>query len=346
MGLREYVIKRVAFSLVLVVFVAVLNFIIFQLMPGNPIDLFIHPGMKPAQIQRMTELFGLNQPVWERFFTMMKNLFTGNFLNSVSFISGKTIGTEISARIGNTLLLVGTSTVLSMVIGILLGVLTAYKRGSILDGSLVMIALATFSFPSFWMGLLAILIFAITLHWFPSGGPFPLSWATTYGPPKGNGFPPALFQIGAFRIPSLIEVTGRLYYLVLPVAVLTIFLYGGWLLLARASVLETITEDYVVTARAKGIKERTILFKHVLKNASLPLITNAALAFGFVLSGAIITEGVFNYQGLGAWVYNSVIFHDFPVLQAMFFIIAVCVIVANFIADLLYGIIDPRIKYS
>jgi len=233
-----------------------------------------------------------------------------------------------------------------MIIGIVLGVITAYKRGSLIDGSLVMIALATFSFPAFWLGLLAILVFAITLHWFPSGGPFPLSWATTYSPPQGNGFPPPLFHYGVLRIPGLIEVAGRIYYLILPVAVLTIFLYGGWLLLARASVLETITEDYVVTARAKGIKERTILFKHVLKNASLPLITNAALEFGFVLAGAILTEGVFNYQGLGAWVYDSVIFHDFPVLQAMFFIIAVCVIVANFIADLLYGVIDPRIKYS
>ena len=350
MGLREYLIKRLVFSLILIVFVAMLNFMIFELMPGNPVDYFIKPGMKQEQIDALIRLWELDRPIWERFAKSLYNLFTGNFLNTHSFVSQQAISIEISGRLVNTLLLVGTSTVLSMLIGILFGVVAAYKRGGKLDSGLVLVALTTFSFPSFWMGMLAILIFSIQLHWFPSAHPFPPEWASTYS--ASGGLPPALFKatipgIGVpIAIPSGVEIIGRIHHLVLPVTVLTLFQYGGWLLLTRASVLETITEDYVVTARAKGIQERTILFKHVLKNASLPLITNAALSFGFMLSGAIITEGVFSYRGLGAWMWESVVFKDFPVMQSMFFIIGVCVILANFIADLTYGIMDPRIKYG
>jgi len=123
-------------------------------------------------------------------------------------------------------------------------------------------------------------------------------------------------------------------------------MYGGYLLLARATMTEALTEDYIITAKAKGLKERTILFKHALKNASLPLITNAAISIGFILSGAIITEQVFTYPGLGEWTWKAISFDDYPVLQCIFYLTGLSVIVANFIADLLYGLIDPRIKYG
>ena len=350
MGLREYVIKRLAFSIVLIFFVIILNFLIFELMPGNPTDFFIRPGMRKEQVDALMHMWQLDRPVWDRFTTMLYNMFSGNFLNTLSFFSQEPISKEIGSRVTNTLLLIGCSTVLSMLIGIMLGVIAAYKRGGKLDSGLVLVALATYSFPTFWMGMLAILIFSIQLKWLPSGFPYPPEWASTFK--TSGGLPPPLVDwivpgtSFAVRIPGSYEIYTRMIHLVLPLGVLTLFQYGGWLLLARASVLETITEDYVVTARAKGIKERTILFRHVLKNASLPLITSAALSFGFMLSGAIITEGVFSYRGLGAWIWDAVQVKDFPVLQAMFFIIGVSVIVANFISDLLYGIIDPRIKYG
>jgi len=349
-GLREYVIKRLAFSIVLIFFVIILNFLIFELMPGNPTDFFIRPGMRKEQVDALMHMWQLDRPVWDRFTTMLYNMFSGNFLNTLSFFSQEPISKEIGSRVTNTLLLIGCSTVLSMLIGIMLGVIAAYKRGGKLDSGLVLVALATYSFPTFWMGMLAILIFSIQLKWLPSGFPYPPEWASTFK--TSGGLPPPLVDwivpgtSFAVRIPGSYEIYTRMIHLVLPLGVLTLFQYGGWLLLARASVLETITEDYVVTARAKGIKERTILFRHVLKNASLPLITSAALSFGFMLSGAIITEGVFSYRGLGAWIWDAVQVKDFPVLQAMFFIIGVSVIVANFISDLLYGIIDPRIKYG
>jgi len=127
---------------------------------------------------------------------------------------------------------------------------------------------------------------------------------------------------------------------------LTLFSYGGYLLLTRATMLEALTEDYIVTAIAKGVTERTILLRHALKNASLPLITSAALSFGFILSGAIITETVYTYEGLGHWILAAIDARDYPVVLPVFYIIAICVIIANFIADLLYGVIDPRIKYA
>ncbi len=196
-----------------------------------------------------------------------------------------------------------------------------------MDSAWVTVSLTTYSLPTFFMGLVFILIFAQSLGWFPGGGVTPEIWIL--------GTPPLLTQIWV-----------RMQYLFLPALTLTLFFYGGNLLLTRATMTEALTEDYIVTARAKGLPERTVLFKHALKNASLPIVTNAALAFGSLLGGAIITETVFNWDGMGHWLYNAIGWRDFPVMQAMFYIIALCVIAANLISDIVYGMIDPRIKYQ
>ena len=173
-------------------------------------------------------------------------------------------------------------------------------------------------------------IFAQILGWFPSAGVIPPEWSV------GGQAPASL----------LVQLWVRFQHLFLPAAVLTLFSYGGFLLLTRATMMETLSEDYIVTARAKGLSERVVLMHHAFKNASLPIITASALAFGSILGGAIITETVFNWAGLGEWLYRAVQFKDFPILQAMFFIIALCVIIANFISDIIYGVVDPRIKYE
>jgi peptide/nickel transport system permease protein len=141
-------------------------------------------------------------------------------------------------------------------------------------------------------------------------------------------------------------IGGYLMHAVLPLMTLTLFSIGGWLLLTRATMLDTITEDYIVTARAKGLSESAVLYKHAFKNASLPIITSAAMTFGFVLSGAIITETVFSYPGIGGWIWEAIQYRDYSVLMAVFYVISLCVIVANIVSDLLYGVIDPRIKYG
>jgi peptide/nickel transport system permease protein len=177
------------------------------------------------------------------------------------------------------------------------------------------------------MGLIFILVFAQTLNWFPPGGVTPAEWAI--------GLPPFTTQLLV-----------RIQHIFLPAMTLTLFFYGGHLLLTRATMVEALSEDYIVTARAKGVSQRSILFKHALKNAALPLVTNAALSFGGILSGAIITETVFNWDGLGLWIWQSITWKDFPVMQAIFYIVALCVIAANFLSDILYGVLDPRIKYQ
>ena len=342
-------VKRTINTLVLILFVIILNFAIFELLPGQQgsIDALVeNPKIAPEAkqqfiLQEETRLglicgvdpktnTGIPCPIWvkfERYFTAMV---TFNF--GTSFQTGNSVVGDIiqTGRLTNTLLLLGVSSVLAIVIGIFIGTLAAKKRGGIFDSAWVSASLTTFSLPTFWMGLVLILIFSFTLHWFPAAGVTPSEWIKSESAPSN----------------FLAQIPGRLQHLFLPALTLTLFFYGGYLLLARATVMEALSEDYITTARAKGLPERTVLYKHALKNASLPLVTAAALQFGFLLSGAIITETVFSWDGLGYWLYQAIGWKDGPVLQAMFFIIALCVIVANFASDIIYGLLDPRIKYE
>jgi len=329
--LRSFLIKRVVYTAVLVGFVIVFNFIIFEAMPGQVGALYAclgQPRVPTAVCQKLMEQFGYNQTIWVRFYDYVKAVLTFNF--GASFANGQDVAYQVvsSGRLVNTLLLLGTSTILAIIIGTVSGIVVSRKRGSLLDNLSVTSSLTTFSLPTFFTGILLIFIFAVSLNWFPAGGTYPSSW-------DSQGFPPLGQQILV-----------RLQYLFLPALTLTLFSYGGFMLLTRATMMEALSEDYVLTARAKGLSERAVLFKHAFKNASLPIITNAALSFGFILSGAIITETIFNWNGLGKWLFDSIGYKDFPVMQAMFFVIAVSVIAANLISDIVYGVVDPRIKYE
>lgn len=344
MGLRAYIIKRIIYSIILVLFVLVLNFAIFELMPGDPTKSFISPT-KYTQAQRESARahWGLDKPFHEKLFAYMINMLTWQFGDS--FMTRRAVADEIMFYLPNTIQLLGLSTIFAIIIGVILGAIAAHRRGGIFDTASVTSSLITFSLPTFWMGMLFLVVFSSQLHWFPVGKAFPSEWVT-----RPEGWPTPLLQFNLFgvqiTIPGFEEIITRLHHIALPLITLTLFSYGGFLLLTRAAVLETLTEDYVLTARAKGLKERTVLFKHALKNASLPIITNAGLSLSFILSGAIITETVYSWPGLGHWTWNAIQSLDYPVLQAMFFITALCVIIANFIIDLLYGVIDPRIKYG
>ena len=315
----------------LIYLVATANFILFNLMPEETLYKYVVKAIEGGlwtqeRLDALMQTFGFDRPLLERYFIYLGNMLTWNF--GFSYESRGSVRDEIIMALPNTLLLMSMSLSGAMVVGILLGVIAACKRGGTIDTALVTTSLLTYSIPVFWIGWLILSFFAIQLGWFEVGRVTPSAWA--FNPPT-----------------SIIEyVAGRLYMLVLPSLTLFLFVFGGWILLTRATVLETITEDYVTTARAKGLPERTVLFKHVLKNASLPLITSVALTFGFLISGAIITETVFSYGGMGMMIWRAIITVDIPVMQAFFFIMAQLVIISNFVADLLYGIIDPRIKYG
>ena len=305
-----------------------INFIIFMMMPADPV-MIMASSLKikdPAILQSIVSRFGLDRPMHERYAKYMINMLTGHF--GYSYYTNKPIADEIGLRLQNTLVLVIPPEIFAVTIGIVLGAIAAQKRGGLFDSTSVITSLIAYSLPVFWIGMMLLLVFAYTLHWFPTGYTIPDYWL--YLPPQ-----------------TIWEDWGtRLWHLILPWTTLFFLSYGSYLLLTRATVLECITEDYVVTARAKGLKERTVLFKHTLKNALLPIITEVAIVFGFMLGGAIITEQLFKYPGLGWWIWLSIENADYPALQAIFFIIAVCVIIANLIADLLYGVIDPRVKYG
>lgn len=331
MGLKEYVIKRIIITILLVWIIATVNFLIFNALPGTSLQRYVVRSLSgggeaitPEEIDALKRMFGFGLPLHEKYAVYLRSMFTFNF--GYSFHQGKVVD-SIADHLPNTLILMGTSEMMAITFGILLGVIVAYKRGSFLDSTVVTSSLLAYSVPVFWLGWILLNSFSVSLGWFPIQGHSPTTW----------GFNP----------PGPLEyIVGRAHHLVLPATTLFIFLVGGWILLARATVLETITEDYVVTAQAKGLKTRTVLFKHVLKNASLPLVTSVALTLGFLITGAIITETVFSYEGMGLLTIRAIHDDDLPILQAIFFVISILVVLANFAADLIYGIIDPRIKYG
>lgn len=330
MGLKAYLTRRIVYSIILILAVITVNFLIFAMMPGDPMQQYVSSlkgNMDAKRYEKLRHDLGLDQPLHERYFMTLVNMLTFNL--GEDRVTGDPVFNSMKTPILNTLILMGFAEVISIIVGVLLGVVAAYKRGGVLDTSLTTGSLVTYSVPIFFVGWLVILFFAVQLHWFPSGMTQPPGWIRN---------PP----------PDMIAyIVGRLRYIVLPALTLFLFTVGGWILFTRACILETINEDYVLTARAKGLKERTILYKHILKNASLPIITNVALAFAFLVSGAIITETLFSYNGMGLLTWRAIYpVPNLTLLQAIFYISALLVIVANFIADLLYGVIDPRVRYE
>jgi peptide/nickel transport system permease protein len=324
MGLRGYVLKRAVYSAILVFLVITINFALF--MVRNPMEMMA--GKLPQKVREGLEIrFGLNETLLSRYSKYLLNLLTFQF--GYSYRTGEPVSEEVFSRLSNTLTLCVTAEVIAVFLGLSLGVLAAYKRGKIADTISSIFSVVTQGLPVFWIGMLLILIFSYTLGWFPSGHSEPPEWAI-HGRPSN----------------FLIELATRFWYLFLPAMTLVIISIGAYVLMTRASMLEVLSEDYLVTLRAKGLSNTKILFKHALKNASLPIITEVAIAFAFTLSGALVTETIFTYPGLGMWIWVSIEKGDYPALQAIFYLVSLCVIAANFLVDLVYGIVDPRIRYG
>lgn len=329
MGLKAYIAKRTIYNLIVIWAIMTLNFIIFVMMPGDPVARYIRQQAEfgrvdPKLIEELRKLYGIDLPLHERYFLYLKNMLTFNF-GKTRYTEGYIVE-EMAGRLLNTLIFIGLVEFFTITIGTAVGLFLALKRGTKTDTSIVVSALTLSALPSFWIGLLLISIFAHTLKLFPTGGVYPTAWLTN--PPTD----------------PITIILGRLHHLFLPVLTLFIVSVDNWMLFVRACALETITEDFVITARAKGLKERTVLLKHVLKPASLPIVTSLTLTVALLWTGAIITETVYNYPGMGRWIYDAISRQDIPILYAVFYLIALCTVLANFAADLIYGIIDPRVK--
>jgi len=322
MTLKGYILKRTLYSILLLIFALSLNFVIFRVAPGNPIQIVASGSrLEPEMVDSLIELWGLNEPLHVQYIRYLRSTITWDF--GYSYYSLEPVSRELAERIPNTLLLMGTSFFIAALFGSFFGVYAAYKRGSLFDVTAVSVSLFSYALPTFWMGLLLIYILGYVF------GLFPLAGTMSRPPP----------------IDPILKLFDIAWHLFLPALTLYLFSYGQWLLMMRSSIMESLYEDYILTARAKGVTERGILFKHALRNAMLPLVTNVAIFIPQVLSGAILTETVFSWRGLGLYAWNAIQFNDYPVLQAIFYIFALVTIISNFLVDIVYGLIDPRIKY-
>lgn len=300
----------------------VLNFALPRLAPGNPIDFLLPPEqagiLTPMQRQQALSQFGLDQPIPVQFARYISGLTRGDLLYSVRY--GRPVRNLIAERLPWTLLLVGTAIALGTLIGTLLGFRSAWRRGTAEDIAYLSLVILADSLPVFFVGMMLILVFAVQLGLFPIYGAVPTTTAT------GIGF--------------VVAVGKRL---TLPLATLTLASIGPIYLVARSALMSELQEDYVLMAEAKGLDRRGVR-RHAQRNALLPLWTVALLNLGTLVGGATIVETVFSYPGLGRLIYQSVIARDYPVLQGTFLLLSVSVIAANFIADVAYPLLDPRVR--
>jgi peptide/nickel transport system permease protein len=315
----DYVVKRTAFALV-TIFVAVsINFVLFRLAPGSAVsNLSRVPHATQELRQALTRQFGLDKSRGKQYVIYLQQLTHGNL--GVSFENEQPVSTNLQTAILNTLPMVALGTLFAIVIGTLTGVIAAWRRGTTLEGATVTTALGFYSMPTHWLGLMLVILFTGIL---PTGG-----------------------MTNDFLInPSFWTHTKDvLSHMLLPSLTLGLVLFGEYTLIVRSAMLETLGEDYILTARAKGLRPWAIVRKHALRNAMLPIVTLVALSLGYIVAGAILIETVFSWPGVGRAVYDAVLNRDYPMLQGAFLFLTISVVFFNLVADLLYYKLDPRIS--
>ena len=318
----DYVVKRLAFA-VMTIFVAItINFLLFRALPGNAVaDLARAPHASPQLRAALTHEFGLDQPMWKQYVIYLHQLvFHANL--GISFADSQPVMGELADKLKNTIPMVFVGTFIAIVIGIVTGFLSAWRRSGVVDQVSTNTAIVFYALPTQFIGMMLIFLFATVL---PTAGMRN----------EVNNF----FSHGSTW--SSIKDIGA--HMVLPAVTLALTLFGEYTLVVRSSMLETLGEDYVLTARAKGLPQRRIVVSHALRNAMLPIATLVALSLGFIVAGAILVEIIFSWPGIGQAIYEAVSTRDYPMLQGAFLILTVSVVLFNFIADLIYFKLDPRI---
>nr|WP_314571940.1 ABC transporter permease [uncultured Pseudomonas sp.] len=314
----NYILNRLGQSAVVLVLVSLIGFMVLNLAPGGPMSQFaLNPGMSQAELDRIAEQLGLKRPLLVQYIDWFSHLFVGDWGHS--FRDGRPVLSVIAGHLPATLLLMGTSTLLSIVIGTWVGVLGAVRRYSVFDTLATVGAMVALSIPTFWFGLVAIFLFSLHLGWLPAGNMY------TIGDQS----------LGDYAI-----------HLVLPVLVLALVNVAIWSRYMRSATLDVIDQDFVRTARAKGVPYRRVLTHHVIRNALLPMITLAGLQIPTILGGALVTETVFTWPGMGRLFLDSLGYSDYPVIMGILMFSAVLVLLGNLLADLLIGVADPRVRLA
>jgi peptide/nickel transport system permease protein len=331
MDMRGFLARKAVYLAITLFAIVLTNFILFRIMPGDPVRAFIPRGISPEAAEAIRARFHLDQPLLTQFFYYLGDLVTLDFGITSSYYAGTEVGDILVPRLFNTLLLMTFGTAIAVFAGISLGRFIAWRRGSAVDTLGLTFALTFYTMPTFVLALALVIFFGGTLNMFPLKGP--------YGEIPFYDNPPD------YSAMSLIEkIVSRGYHLVLPVLAFSIQWMADFVLIMRNSLTDVLTEDYIMTARAKGLSDEDVLKHHAMRNALLPVVTVAAITIGWVVGGEIMVELIFSYEGIGQLTYDAVYYRDFPLLQALFLLMSLGVLFANFIADLIYTRLDPRVK--
>jgi peptide/nickel transport system permease protein len=320
----SYLGRRLVQALTTILFIVVLNFLLFRAMPGSPERVLTrNPNISAVAKENLRERWGLNKPLFpDQFVTYFTSTLQGDLGLSFKY-RGQPVTEVLGSRVWPTVILFGLGELIAVIVGIGLGAYAGWRRGGPVDYVGNGISLVLYATPYFVLGMFLLVVFATGLGWFPTNGMF--STGARY-----DSFVDQLLDFG--------------HHLVLPLATVSLGLIGLYSILMRSSIIETLAEDYVQTARAKGLREGRILRSHALPNAMLPAVTIVAIQLGYVIAGAITAEVVFNWPGIGTLTVDALSARDYPVLQGVFLLLAVSVVVANFLADMLYAVLDPRVR--
>lgn len=316
----KWFIRRILSSIAVLAAVLVLNFLLFRIMPGDAISTIIDPSFSPEAKALMRELYGLDKPMTEQFFIYIKQMLTFKF--GISFLSRRPVWEELLARLPSTLILMSASMILSSILGIWLGIKAALNRGKFIERLVLRLGAVTTSFPGFFVQLVLLMLFARTFAIFPLRGSLSV-------PPPTE---------------TVALILDYAWHMALPVISLTLMGFGGWALYARNLMVRVLEEDYVLMARARGLSEKRVVYGHAFRTILPPILTILLMSLPGLVSGAVITESVFSLYGVGTFLLEAVSGHDYPAAGAAFYLLALMTVISNFFADIVYGLVDPRVR--
>ncbi|MDP9349502.1 MAG: ABC transporter permease [Gemmatimonadota bacterium] len=324
-----YLLRRLLGAIPLMLGILTIIFFVIHLAPGDPTARFFNPNVAPEVIEQMRRNLGLDQPLHIQYFKWLKSFLTGNF--GYSFGQMRPISEILGETLWNTLQLTLLSLVVIFALGMLIGIVQAVRQYSLADNILTFLALFFYSMPSFWLALMLILLFSLK--------------ANQWGWPLWLQLPASgMTEVGMEGAPLGEQLADRIKHLILPAVALGIGSAAGVARYMRGSMLEVIHQDFIRTARAKGLAERTVIFKHALRNALIPIITLLGLYLPFLLSGAVLVETIFAWPGMGRLIVDAIFQRDYPLVMATSFVIAAIVVLGNLLSDVLYAVVDPRIR--
>ncbi|MEA4882560.1 MAG: ABC transporter permease [Clostridia bacterium] len=320
MGFRSYLLRRVFYAVIVLFVILTFNFILFRLMPGDATKMIIDPKFTPEARAMLRKQYGLDDPPLKQYWNYITSLL--RFDMGLSFSTRRPVREELAERLPNTAVLFLVTFILDMLVGISLGVYAASRRDTFADRFVVGAGLFAHAVPGFFIQLMLLLLFG---YYWPI---LPIHGTMSAPPPDG----------------MFLRLLDRMWHLVLPAGSLVIMGFGSWALYTRNTMLEALGQDYIITARAKGIPPRDILYHHALRSVLPPIVTIIFMSLPGAVSGAVITESIFSWYGVGKYLLDATLQMDYPAAQGAFYLIALAVIVSNFLSDIAYGLVDPRIR--